>query len=319
LHEQQSCHLLGGGFFGGVERAGGLVGLMGGGPSTDDFYAALARNREVLDIVIDKNNLKEVYDVGTYHEARLELVANTTISQDRKAGFLTLATEDEDPKRAADIANSYFDALLDVGSRVAATTARAKVESSQNESDRISKLIASSEYKLSQEIQSGGIGSATQKALSALEASSGLRAQLISKTAKLRALEMFYTSRHAETLILSREIEALQSQLDKIENGGAFKSAASTAGGANSIKSIEIQGLYKALEMAVQQVEFHKVKMAHKPALLQIDAAKPPEVPEKPNRPALMVGVIFLAIVSSVTLVTVREWGVRRDKHKRAM
>jgi uncharacterized protein involved in exopolysaccharide biosynthesis len=71
--------------------------------------------RTLQDDIINKFDLRRVYRKRQYTDAREVLSARTHIFQDYKSGIITIAVQDQDPRRAAEIAQAYvaeLDALV---------------------------------------------------------------------------------------------------------------------------------------------------------------------------------------------------------------
>lgn len=79
--------------------------------SVVDMYVGILQSRAATDTIIDRFDLRNVYEVGaSRHRARARLQADTSfrVSDD---GILYIKVEDKDPNRAADIANAYVEEL----------------------------------------------------------------------------------------------------------------------------------------------------------------------------------------------------------------
>src|SRR6266702_2172313 len=83
--------------------AGDLLGIKSSGA----LFIGILRSSTVEDRLIDRFGLKEVYGARLGVSARQKLAENTSISEDRKSGILTITVTDGDPKRAAAIAQAY--------------------------------------------------------------------------------------------------------------------------------------------------------------------------------------------------------------------
>src|SRR5205807_5656178 len=63
------------------------------------------------DRLIEKFDLRKVYGARLVMDARKRLDENTSISEDRKSGIVSISVTDHDPQRAAGLANAYVDEL----------------------------------------------------------------------------------------------------------------------------------------------------------------------------------------------------------------
>ena len=93
------------------------LGDTGGMRDPNDLYLAIVQSNTVADAVIKRLNLQAVYHVQKLSQARVKLAANSKFVSE-KGGMISITTKDEDPRRAADIANAYVDELHAINSRL---------------------------------------------------------------------------------------------------------------------------------------------------------------------------------------------------------
>ena len=98
----------------------GQLGALAGGAgqalgikNPNDTFVAMLKSRTAADNLIQRFDLKKVYDEEFMMYARKELASNTNIASG-KDGVITIEVDDKDPKRAAEIANAYLDQLRDL-------------------------------------------------------------------------------------------------------------------------------------------------------------------------------------------------------------
>ncbi len=99
---------------GGGGAAGGLGAMAGdllGMKSSGALFVGVLGSRTVQDRLIEKFGLKSVYWVRYDEDARKKLTARTNVQEDRKSGIISISVTDNDPKRAAAIAEAYVEEL----------------------------------------------------------------------------------------------------------------------------------------------------------------------------------------------------------------
>ena len=107
---------LGAGLFGGGEAA--LLRKVVDVANVADIYASILNSRAVMDALIDRFDLTTVYETGqSKHKARKELRASTHIDVSEE-GIVYIGVEDDDPNRAAAIANAYVEELDEQNQRL---------------------------------------------------------------------------------------------------------------------------------------------------------------------------------------------------------
>src|SRR5580704_13077409 len=79
---------------------GGVSGLLGL-KTTGDMFVGVLESRSVGDDVVNKFDLRKVYSVRRYQDARLRLASRTDVTSDSKSGIITITVTDENADRAA--------------------------------------------------------------------------------------------------------------------------------------------------------------------------------------------------------------------------
>src|SRR5690606_22662276 len=87
-----------------------------------DLYVGVLKSRTIADRLIDRFDLQALYEEDTRVEAREALAENTAIAVG-KDGLIAVAFEDEDPERAAAVANAYVEELQSLTQSLAVTEA----------------------------------------------------------------------------------------------------------------------------------------------------------------------------------------------------
>jgi uncharacterized protein involved in exopolysaccharide biosynthesis len=108
-----------------LDQLGGLAGGMGGALGLKDpnaLYIAMMKSRTITEKIVQRFNLKAVYDTETLNETIKVLDKQSTISSG-KDGIISVEIDDKDPQRVADIANAYVDELNNLMKTLALTEA----------------------------------------------------------------------------------------------------------------------------------------------------------------------------------------------------
>lgn len=108
-----------------LSSLGSLGGAMGGAFGLKDpnaIYVAMLKSRNIMEKVIQKFDLQKVYKTETLTDTLLVLggVSDVGVGKD---GLIGVSVDDEDPKRAADIANAYIAELNELVQTFALTDA----------------------------------------------------------------------------------------------------------------------------------------------------------------------------------------------------
>src|SRR5258708_12963357 len=94
-------HAKGGGGWAGV--AGDSLGLKSSGA----LFIGVRRSQTSQDRLIEQFDLKKVYGARLVMDARARLDENTSISEDKKSGIITISVTDHSPQRTPAPASAY--------------------------------------------------------------------------------------------------------------------------------------------------------------------------------------------------------------------
>jgi uncharacterized protein involved in exopolysaccharide biosynthesis len=97
-----------------AKAGGGLAGVAGdllGLKNSGALFIGVLRSQTSEDRLIQQFDLRKVYGEQLVIDARTKLDENTSISEDRKSGIITLSVTDHSPQRAAALASAYVDQL----------------------------------------------------------------------------------------------------------------------------------------------------------------------------------------------------------------
>jgi len=119
--------------------------------SIADMYAGILESRAVVDAIIDRFDLTQVYKNKKYKSSiRKELRKNTAIKVSGE-GILTITVEDRDPNRAAAMANAYVEELDRQNKRLSGGQATSKRIFLENRLKEIELELSKIEDLLSRE------------------------------------------------------------------------------------------------------------------------------------------------------------------------
>ncbi len=301
------------GLFSGAGSAfGGLAGSLLGGQSSADLYVGILESRSVADRVVKDFKLQQVYDKKYLEDTYKELANKTNIDVSRKTQVISVAVEDRDPKRAADMANTYLDALDQINRRVNISEGHRKRVFLEKRLKKVKGDLADAESALELFEQKYGVVSIDDQAKAAIEGAAKIKAEIISAQTELEVLKQFGTERQNEAVMLKAKIAELKYQLGRIEKGdlpGKKEknkffipfSEIPTLGMnlARLMREAKIQE--EVFKLITTQYEMAKIEEAKDMDTIQIlDRAVPPDKKSSPKRALIVilstVVAFFLAI-----------------------
>jgi tyrosine-protein kinase Etk/Wzc len=278
------------------------------GKTPGDLYVGIAKGRTVMDAVIGKFKLGEVYEIDNPDRIRAALSANLEAKSDLKTGIISIAVLDKDPARAAAVANGFVEALKDVTSGLAISESAQKRLYYESQIKDVQASLQKAENDLKAYQERTGIQEAGSQTGALIGTLASLRAQVTAKEVQLRALRAYATGQNPEVKKVQNELAALYGALEKLEAGqGSGQDPLNPAGGMPKARLEYMrllreakfnEYLYGLLQKQFEMAKLGEVKDA---AVIQvIDEAVPPQVRFKPKRTLMVMLAAVLGFFLSI-------------------
>lgn len=322
-----------GGFgFGGGMLSSGLGALLGGSglalpglASPSDLYAAILRSRVVALSVIEKQNLKEIYDVNLEIKALEILYGRTTVNVQAQ-GIISVSYVDTDPQLAADVANSFIVELNRINTENLVSKAKAIrefIEKRLNES-LLDLKSAEEAYEAFQ--KENKLISLEDQVKASLDVIATLNGELILAEIELGVMQKSLSPDNFHYKNQVFRIEQIKNKIEAFEIGGKENGGKSTLNiiladapelalkFVRLMRELKIQE--KIFELLKQQYEHAKIQeMRDTPTVQVLDPATPPELKSGPKR--VFTGALGGVLCFGLTLffVLLSEF-VQREKEK---
>jgi len=289
-------------------QLGGLSGLAGGAlgiKNPNDLYVGMLKSRTVADTLIDRFELKKVYDEDSYFYARKELEKKTAITSSRD-GIITVEVEDRDPKRAAVIANGYVEELYKLTQTLAVTEASQRRLFFERQLDQTRKNLANAEAAARQGLEKGGLVVIDAQGRGLVETTARLRGQIAVKEIQISAMRAFATGQNPDLKQAQHELDAMKQELGKMEGTSSGRENAGSAGKADGMDNLRLLRDVKynetIFELLAKQYEIARIDEARDASLIQVlDKAVEPERKSKPKRALITILTAitagFLAVI----------------------
>lgn len=283
---------------------GGLAGALGGagGPlkSPSDQYVALMQSTTVQDRLIDQYALMKLYDSEYRMEARKELESRVRINVAKKDSLIVVEVDDEDPKRAAAMANSYIEELRRLTATLAVSEAQRRrvfFESQLKQSrDQLDKAQAA--------LQDSGLSAGTLRAdpRTATAGYARLQAEITATEVQLASLRGYLSDNAHEVLQTQATLRALRAQRARLEHSLESPGDADYTGKYREFKYQEM-----LFELLARQYEAARMDESREGSLIQVvDAAQPPEKKSRPRATLIAIGTFVTAFFILVAFIRVR-------------
>jgi capsule polysaccharide export protein KpsE/RkpR len=290
-----------------------LLGLK----TTGDLFIGILQSRTVEDDLIAKFNLRKVYGVREWQDARKILAAKTDVSQDRRSEIITISVVDRSPQRAQQMAAEYVKALNDVVVNLNTSSAHRERVFLEGRLAQVQKDLESAEKNFSQFASKNTAINIEEQGKAMITAGATLEGQLIAAQTELEGLRQIFTDNNVRVRETQARVDELKKQLRSL--GGKTPD---TSGGADqdqgmpypTIRELPVLGvtyadLYRRMkvenavfETLTQQYEAAKVEEAKEtPSVKVLD---PPNLPEKksfPPRLLIMLLGMLMAFAAGIT------------------
>lgn len=287
-----------------LAQLGGVAGLLSGGAaikSPNDIYVAMLKSRTVADNLIKRFDLVKLYAVDVKHpqDAYKSLASVTNVSSG-KDGIITVEVDDKDPKRAADLANSYVDELLKITQVLAVTDASQRRLFFERQFSQAKDNLAKAEASARQALQTGGLVKVDDQGRAMVEATARLRGQITVKEVQIGAMRTFAAERNPDLQLALQEVESMKRELAKIEGAGGMNSSLEGRTGGQGIDSLRLLRDVKyhevIFELLARQFELAKIDEAKESAVVQVmDKAIEPDRKSKPKRLLIVLASILVS------------------------
>ncbi len=301
-----------GGLISGLE--GDLLGLKGSGA----LFVGILRSQTVGDRLAERFNLQKVYSVKIKEDARRKLMENTSISEDRKSGIVSITVTDHDRQRSAALAQAYAEELDRLVSELTTSAARRERVFLESRLVNVKQDLDQATREFGQFASKNSAIDIKEQGRAMVEAAVLLQDQLIAAEAEQKGMQETYTSNNIRVKSIEARIAELKSQLGKL--GGTTAGQNETAIAASSaqspdplypnIKKLPLLGITYAdlyrrtkLEEALyetlsQQYELAKVQEAKEiPSVKILDRAQIPNRKSFPPRTLIVLVCGVLALV----------------------
>jgi tyrosine-protein kinase Etk/Wzc len=306
---------------------GGMASLAGdilGKGTPADQYVGFLNSEVIKDAIIDRFKLMEVYNEDYRLDTYEKLDKYVDIAAGKKDGIITITVEDEEPKRAAAMANAFVEEVGKLDARLS------MIGSGQNRAFYESRLakarleLAKAEDAMKAFQSKNKTLDVPEQAKASIEGVALLRAQLAAQEVQLASLRSYLTDSSREVTFLKASIANIKKQITLLEGKGGASSIPSLGTvpslGEEYLRLMRDFKIQETLvEILTKQFEMTKLKEANDVSGLQvIQQARVPDKKTKPKRALIVLGSTFAAFFFSVFLSFVLEYVERLPEEERS-
>jgi uncharacterized protein involved in exopolysaccharide biosynthesis len=288
----------------------------------------MLQSRTVADAIIDQFDLMTVYDQEYRVRMHDKLKQLVRVSLGKKDGIISISVEDEDPARAAAIANAYVEELKKLNVRLNLGSAGRERVFLEERLAVVKADLVQAEDNLKTFQETNKAISIDAQATAIIDAISKLRGELASKEVELGVLLTSQTEQNPQVRALREGIGQLKPQLRKLEGSSEGKKISQDIFIATSdvpdvglqyarlLRDFKVQETL--FELLTKQYEVAKVSEAKNTSSLQVlDDAAVPDRKSKPKRALAVLIATFIVGFMAVLWAFVREFGERMNDEDR--
>ena len=322
------------GLLGSISKASAPLRTLGLGGASDelsDFQTILA-SRRVLESVIQRFDMQEVYGEPMMEKAIKELQSNVSVGLGDEDVSIEISVLDTDPERAAAMAN-FFVAMLDSVYREM-SVAEARSNRIFLEARYVQNLqdLQAAEDSLKAFQEKYGVYSVPDQVKAAVEAAASLESRIALEEVRVRILKSTTTESNPLRMAAELQLRELRKQLAELQRGAEggdqgslvfppFEKAPEMGiAYLRHYRELELQGTL--LELILPLYEQARIEeRRNTPAVVTLDRAVPAERHAKPKRLIILLlvaaGTFLLAFFGSVLHNSVERSRSRRSPEER--
>ena len=282
---------------------GALSGLAGVAAvkNSADQYVALMQSATVSDRMIERFKLMSVYKTEYRVDARKKLQERVRIVAGKKDGLITVDVDDNEPDRAAAIANAYLDELKRLSNGLALTEAQQRRLFFERQLEQSRDRLAQAQQKL--EASGFNAGALKSEPKAAADNYARMKAEAASVEVRLQTLRQSLTEQAPEVQSAQATLQGLRSQLSNLEQPMRRAGDQDYVGAYRDFKYEDT-----LFDIYAHQFELAKLDESKEGALFQVvDPATRPEKRSAPKRSYIGASVMVAAAFLLSLFFVIRE------------
>lgn len=304
-----------GGSGGGLSSLGGgmaaLAGSSLGLKNPNDRYVGMLRSHVVEDAVIKQFGLEKEYHVKLLSEARTAFEHHSEIDGNAKDGLIHISVVDQDPRKAAAIANGYVDQFRDLSQHLAVGEASERRLFFEQQLEQAKDKLANAEEALKDTEQKTGLIQLDSQARALIETAASLRAQIAARETMIQGMQTYATGQNAQMVEAQQELDSLRAQLAKLggnqetDDGLIVPKGLVPQVGLEYLRKLRDVKYYQTMfEVLAQQYELAKLDEAREGSIIQVvDPAMIPDRRSSPKRAYIVLGSFAAGLILSLLAV----------------
>lgn len=293
-----------------------------------DLFIAMLTSRTIEDRLIDRFDLRQVYWVKGYQDARRQLESRSYIVAERE-GLISISVADRDPQRAAALANGYVEELHVMNSDLAVSEAAQRRVFYQQKLDAEREELSVSELALKHAQEKSGLLQPDAQARAIIQSMADMRAQVAMHEVQLQAMRTYATAGNPDLRRAEQELAGLRAELAKLERNTGEIGNGNLEVPTRQLPEAQLEYIRRARDLKYhealydflsKQLEAARLDEAKDAVVVQVvDKAVVPEKKSSPRRMliVLVTGAAALLLACLWVLVTESIRRKEQDPHNR--
>ncbi len=263
-----------------------------------DLFIGMLHSRTIQDRLINQFDLRKVYKVKRYQDARKKLDARSYIVAE-KEGLISISVDDRDPSRAAALANGYVEQLHVLNSQLAISEAGQRRLFYEEKVAVERDAVAQAEVALKQAQETTGLLQPDAQARVIIQGVADMRAQVALREVQIEAMRTYATKDNPELRVAEQELAGLRAQLAKMERSSGAAANGDIDLPTRKLPQAELEYLRRArdvkyhetlYEFLSKQLEAARIDEAKDAVVVQVvDKAVEPERKSGPHRATIIL------------------------------
>ena len=296
----------------------------GGGGSLlrnpNDIYVGMLRSQTVEDAMVEHFGLMQEYHKEYLSDARKAFEKHATVDGSGKDGLIRISVDDQEPVRAAALANGYVDQFRALSQNLAITEAQRRRLFFENQLKQANQDLGDAEQALKATEQKTGVIQLDSQTRALIESAAASRAQIATKEMQIQGMQTYANGENAPLNEAEQELASLRAQLARLGGNAAnpdsiiVPKGQMTEAALEYIRRVRDVKYYETIfEVLARQFELSKLDEAREGAIIQVvDPAIPPDKKSFPKRAEIVmvataVGVL-LGLFSAFMLAILQRW-----------
>jgi uncharacterized protein involved in exopolysaccharide biosynthesis len=294
-----------------------LGALSGGLKSPGDVYVGILKSRTIADDLIKRFDLQKIYKTKRISDTAKKLKDRSTFVSGKDT-LITISVEDHDANRATSLANGYLDALYEQNGRLALTEASQRRLFFEQQLEHEKDVLADAEVELKKTEEQTGLISPGGQAQLGIDSIAQVRAEISSREIELDALKQAATDQNPAVVRLQTQIDGLQQQLQKLENGSAVRRPGNVLPATAKVPELALEYVRKEREVKYHEVLFGLIAKQYEsarldeareaPVLQVVDRAVVPDRKSGPPRTLIMLASCLLGALAGAGWIIAKDF-----------